>query len=44
MKIAGLLLLIGIIWLVWNLAEEASWNTKAYDNKEYDVRVLLYID
>ena len=37
MMMAGLLLLIGIVWLVWNLAEEASWNTKAYDNKEYDV-------
>lgn len=34
---AGALLLIGIIWLVYHLVEEASWNTNAYDGKEYDV-------
>lgn len=34
---AGLLIVIGIFWLVWKLADEASWNTKAYDTKEYDV-------
>ncbi len=34
---AGALLIIGIIWLVYHLVEEASWNTSAYQNKEYDV-------
>lgn len=34
---AGLLLFIGIIWLIWKVAEESSWNTNAYDNKDYDV-------
>lgn len=31
------LLIIGIIWLIYHLVEEASWNTNAYDGKEYDV-------
>ena len=34
---AGALLIIGTIWLVYHLVEEASWNTNAYQNKEYDV-------
>lgn len=34
---AGILIFIGIIWLVYKLAEEQSWNTNAYQNKEYDV-------
>ena len=34
---AGLLILFGVIWLVWHLCEEASWNTNVYDNKGYDV-------
>ena len=34
---AGALFIIGIIWLVYHLVEEASWNTNAYQNKEYDV-------
>ena len=34
---AGLLVLIGVIWFIWKIAEEASWNTHAYDNKGYDV-------
>lgn len=34
---AGLLIVLGIIWLVCQLANDASWNTHAYDNKEYDV-------
>lgn len=33
----GFFIFIGIIWLVCKLAEEQSWNTNAYDNKEYDV-------
>ncbi len=32
-----ILIIVGVIWLVCKLAEEASWNTHAYDNKEYDV-------
>lgn len=31
------LIFIGIIWLVYQLAKEQSWNTNAYQNKEYDV-------
>lgn len=31
------LLIIGIIWLIYHLVEEASWNTNTYDGKEYDV-------
>ena len=34
---AGVLIIVGIIWLVYHLIEEASWNTNAYHNKEYDV-------
>ena len=33
----GALLFIGIIWFVYHLVEEASWNTNAYDGKEFDV-------
>ena len=29
----GLLIAIGVIWLVYHLIEEASWNTNAYDGK-----------
>lgn len=39
---AGLLLFIGIIWLVYHLAEEASWKTNAYDGKELDVQKMFY--
>lgn len=38
----GGLLVIGIIWLVVNLANEASWNTNAYDGKELDVNKMFY--
>ena len=34
---AGALIVLGIVWLIWKLLEEASWNTNAYDGKEYDV-------
>lgn len=34
---SGLLIVIGIIWLVWQIGKEVSWNTHAYDNKEFDV-------
>ena len=34
---AGVLIVLGIVWLVWKLAEETSWHTNAYNNKEYDV-------
>ena len=30
------LIIIGAIWLVYKLCEEASWNTNAYNGKEYD--------
>ena len=33
----GLLILYGFIWLVIKIADERSWNTNAYDGKEYDV-------
>lgn len=32
-----LLIATGVVWLIWKLADEASWNTNAYDGKEYDV-------
>ncbi len=31
------LIIIGIIWLICQICKEASWNTNAYNNKEYDV-------
>jgi len=31
------LLIFGIIWLVYHLIEDASWNTNAYNNTGYDV-------
>lgn len=31
------LLIIGIIWLVYHLIDDAGWKTNAYDGKEYDV-------
>lgn len=34
---SGLLIVIGIIWLVWQIGKEVSWNTHTYDNKEFDV-------
>lgn len=38
---SGALLLIGIIWLVYHLVEEASWHTNAYDGKELDVEKMF---
>lgn len=29
--------IVGVIWLVYHLADDASWNTNAYEDKEYDV-------
>lgn len=34
---SGLLIVLGIIWLVWQVIKEHSWNTNAYQDKEYDV-------
>ena len=39
----GGLLIIGAIWFIWKLAEEASWNTNAYDGKELDIH-QMFID
>lgn len=33
----GILIIIGIIWLVCKLIDDAGWHTNAYENKEYDV-------
>ena len=37
-----LLIIIGVIWLIYHLVEEASWNTNAYDGKELDVQKMFY--
>ncbi len=34
---SGFFIFIGVIWLVVKIIDEASWNTNAYQNKEYDV-------
>lgn len=34
---SGLLIVLGIVWLIIKLIDDAGWNTNAYDNKEYDV-------
>lgn len=34
---AGVYIIIGVVWLVIKLADEASWSTNAYKNREYDV-------
>jgi len=39
---SGCLIFIGVIWLIYNLVEETSWNTNAYKNKEYDVNKAFY--
>ncbi|MBQ8626593.1 MAG: hypothetical protein IJ419_10580 [Agathobacter sp.] len=31
------LLIIGIIWWIYHLIDDASWKTNAYNGKEYDV-------
>lgn len=35
------LFIIGIIWLVYHLIEEASWKTNAYNGKDYDVEAAF---
>lgn len=37
---SGLLIVIGLIWLVYQIAKEKSWDTNAYDGKELDVARL----
>lgn len=39
----GILIIIGIIWLVYQIAKEKSWNTNAYDGKELDV-YQMFVD
>ena len=39
----GLLIIIGLIWLVYQIAKEKSWDTNAYDGKELDVH-QMFID
>ena len=39
---SGSLLIIGIIWLVYHLVEEASWNTNAYNGKQLDIEKMFY--
>ncbi len=39
---AGILLIIGIVWFVHGILEEQSWNTNAYKNREYDVNKAFY--
>lgn len=36
------LIIIGVIWLIWQLAKEKSWDTNAYDGKELDVQKMFY--
>ena len=40
---SGLLIVIGLIWLVYQIAKEKSWDTNAYDGKELDVN-KMFID
>lgn len=40
---SGLLIVIGLIWLVYQIAKEKSWDTNAYDGKELDVH-QMFID
>lgn len=42
MIMSGSLLIIGIIWLVYHLVEEASWNTNAYNGKQLDIEKMFY--
>lgn len=38
----GFLIVVGIIWLVYHLIENASWKTNAYDGKQLDVQKMFY--
>lgn len=35
------LIILGIIYAVYKICEEASWNTNAYDGKELDVDAMF---
>lgn len=37
----GALIILGIIWLVYQIAKEKSWETNAYDGKELDVHQMF---
>lgn len=37
----GALLVLGIIWLVCQIAKEKSWDTNAYNGKELDVHQMF---
>lgn len=39
----GLLIVIGLIWLVYRIVKEKSWNTNVYDGKELDIH-QMFID
>lgn len=36
-NMSNFLILFGVLWLIYKICEESSWNTNAYENKEYDV-------
>ena len=38
----GFLIGLGLIWLVCQFVQEASWNTNAYDGKELDIQKMFY--
>lgn len=40
---SGLLIVIGLIWLVYQIVKEKSWNTNVYDGKELDIH-QMFID
>lgn len=37
----GALLVLGLIWLICQIAKENSWNTNAYDEKDLDVHKMF---
>ena len=34
---ATVLIVLGVVWLIIQLAKDASWNTNAFNGKSYDV-------
>ena len=34
---AVVLIVLGVVWLVIQLAKDASWHTNAFDGKKYDI-------
>lgn len=33
----GILIVVGVMWLLYYIIKELSWRTNAYNNKKYDV-------